>query len=115
MIFCFGSNKDGIHGAGAARFAHKHHGARMGVGEGLTGNSYALPTKGHGITDMTLDQIEVHVVRFLDYAKANPEYDFALTPVGTGLAGHAKRDIWAMLEKHGLPRNVYLTSTWVTE
>ena len=115
MIFVFGSNLDGIHGAGAARFAHEHHGAKMGVGEGLTGNSYALPTKGHGITDMTLAQIEWHMVRFLNVARANLELTFPLTPVGTGLAGHAKRDIWAMLEKHGLPRNVYLTSTWVTE
>ena len=115
MIFVFGSNLDGIHGAGAARFARLHHGAVMGIGEGVMGNSYALPTKGHGITYMTLAQIEPHIVRFLDFAKANPAMTFALTPVGTGLAGHAKRDIWALLEKHGLPRNVYLTSTWVTE
>ena len=115
MIFVFGSNLDGIHGAGAARFAHQHHGAEMGVGEGITGNSYALPTKGHRFSDMTLAQIEVHVARFLDFSKSRPDLIFALTPVGTGLAGHAKRDIWVMLEKHGLPKNIYLTSTWVTE
>lgn len=115
MIFVFGSNLDGIHGGGAARFAHQHKRAEWGVGEGLTGNSYALPTKGHGITDMTLTQIETYIARFLDFARNNPGLQFELTPVGTGLAGHSKRDIWAMLEKHGLPRNVWLTSTWVTE
>ena len=115
MIFVFGSNLDGIHGAGAALYARRKYGAALGVGEGRTGDGYALPTKGHGITDMTLAQIEVHVARFLDHARANHDTAFALTPVGCGLAGHAKRDIWAMLEKHGLPRNVYLTSTWVTE
>ena len=115
MIFVFGSNLDGIHGAGAALYARRKCGAEMGVGEGMTGNSYALPTKGHGITDMTLKQIEVYVARFLDFARNNHDLTFALTPVGTGLAGHAKRDIWAMLEKHKLPRNVFLTSTWVTE
>lgn len=64
---------------------------------------------------MTLAQIAPYIERFLDYAKANPHRDFALTPIGTGLAGHAKRDIWAILERYGVPRNVYLTSTWVTE
>lgn len=115
MIFVFGSNRDGVHGAGAAAYAHKHHGAVWGVGEGLTGNSYAIPTKGYGIADMTLAEIEAHVAAFLWFAKHSGNLTFALTPVGTGLAGYAKRDIWAMLEKHGLPSNVYLTSTWVTE
>ena len=115
MIFVFGSNLDGIHGAGAAKYARFHHGAKMGVGEGLTGNAYALPTVGHDLARMTLAEIEPHIVRFLEFAKAEPEYTFALTPVGCGLAGHTKPEIWALLEKHGLPRNVYLTSTWVTE
>jgi hypothetical protein len=115
MIFVFGSNLDGIHGSGAARYAAQWHGAVCGQGEGHRGNSYALPTKGHGITDMTLDHITPYIERFLDYDKSNPRMTFALTPVGTGLDGHTKRDMWAILEKHGVPRNVYLTSTWVTE
>ena len=44
-IFVFGSNPTGIHGAGAAKVAREQFGAKAGVGEGLTGNSYALPTK----------------------------------------------------------------------
>lgn len=44
-IFVFGSNPEGRHGAGAARVAREQFGAVYGVGEGLTGNSYALPTK----------------------------------------------------------------------
>ena len=44
-IFVFGSNPKGIHGAGAAKVAMEQFGAKYGVGEGLTGNSYALPTK----------------------------------------------------------------------
>ena len=45
MIFVFGSNLRGIHGKGAALHAKQKHGAVQGVGEGLRGNSYALPTK----------------------------------------------------------------------
>ena len=46
MIFVFGSNKSGIHGAGAAKYALEHKGAQWGIGEGIVGESYALPTKG---------------------------------------------------------------------
>jgi hypothetical protein len=115
MIFVFGSNLDGVHGAGAAKYARLYRGAQMGVGEGMTGDSYALPTVGHNLARMSLAEIEPNVVRFLDFARQEHDRIFALTPVGCGLAGHAKPDIWAMLSRHGLPRNVYLTSTWVTE
>jgi len=115
MIFVFGSNLDGIHGAGAAKYARQHHGAQLGVGEGLTGNSYALPTVGHNFRRMGLGEIEDHIIRFCQFARQRNDLTFALTPVGCGLAGHPKSEIWAMLERHGLPRNVYLTSTWVTE
>lgn len=44
-IFVFGSNPGGVHGAGAAKTARDMFGAQKGVGEGMTGNAYALPTK----------------------------------------------------------------------
>lgn len=44
-IFVFGSNPEGRHGAGAAKTAKEKFGAIYGQGEGLQGNSYALPTK----------------------------------------------------------------------
>jgi len=40
MIFVFGSNRSGIHGAGAAAYAHKNLGAEWGVGEGPTDESH---------------------------------------------------------------------------
>ena len=44
-IFVFGSNPEGIHGAGAAATAKAKFGAIQGQGEGMQGNAYALPTK----------------------------------------------------------------------
>lgn len=44
-IFVFGSNLAGGHGAGAAKAAREHYGARYGVGSGRTGRAYAIPTK----------------------------------------------------------------------
>ena len=44
-IFVFGSNPEGRHGAGSAKVAKEKFGAVYGIGEGLQGHSYALPTK----------------------------------------------------------------------
>lgn len=44
-IFVFGSNLAGRHGKGAALIARQRFGAVYGVGEGFTGNAYAIPTK----------------------------------------------------------------------
>ena len=44
-IFVFGSNPEGIHGAGAAATAKSKFGAIQGQGEGIQGSAYALPTK----------------------------------------------------------------------
>lgn len=115
MIFVFGSNRSGIHGAGAAAYAHEFYGAEWGVGEGLTGSSYALPTKGYKVECLPWSQVHEAIGRFVDYAKSRPDLKFALTPVGTGLAGHSKKDVWESLQHFGLPSNVYLTSTWVTD
>lgn len=44
QIFVFGSNRFGHHAGGAARWALDHFGAEWGNGEGLQGQSYAIPT-----------------------------------------------------------------------
>jgi hypothetical protein len=114
MIFVFGSNLAGIHGAGAARYAYEKLGAEWGVGRGLTGSCYALPTKNEDIWSMPWPWVKENIREFVQYAKDNPFLLFALTPVGTGLAGHSKRDVWEALQEFGIPDNVYLTSSWVT-
>jgi len=86
-IFVFGSNLQGIHGAGAAKFARDHYGAHPGVGEGLTGEAYALPTKHTPSKGMSLTEIHGSLHRFAKFAKSHPETDFLLTAVGCGLAG----------------------------
>lgn len=106
-IFVFGSNLAGRHGKGAALYARQHHGAVYGVGEGRMGNSYALPTKDHFLRTLPLDYIERHSVHnFLAVARAHPELDFQLTPVGCGLAGYTPTEIAPMFRK--APENVML-------
>jgi hypothetical protein len=110
-IFVFGSNLSGIHGKGAAKLARRW-GAKLGQGEGLAGNTYALPTVKAKITGpLSLTQIKDHVDKFLECAAANPELDFLVTEVGCGLACHKVEEI-APLFKSGaeLPNLVFPTS-----
>lgn len=92
-IFVFGSNRSGIHGAGAARYAHKFLGAEWGVGEGLTGDSYALPTKGWEINFIPLSEVQDSINVFIQTAKKNPEKEFQVTRVGCGLGGFSDAGI----------------------
>lgn len=105
-IFVFGSNLRGIHGAGAARHAADHYGAQRGVGEGLAGDSYALPTCHAPGDPMSLSEIDGHADRFAHFAYQHPELDFLLTAVGCGIAGHKPADIMALFSR--LPDNVYV-------
>lgn len=115
MIFVFGSNKAGRHGKGAALYAARAYGAEYGVGEGRTGQAYAIPTKGVNLEPLPFSEIDAAIVRFLQYARERHSAMFLLTPVGTGLAGHSKRDVWAVLAREGLPSNVVLAHTWVSD
>jgi len=92
-IFVFGSNLLGVHGAGAALLAYTEFGAAWGVGVGLTGNSYALPTKDRFIETLPLDVIRDYIFEFIAFARDNPHLHFLVTSVGCGLAGYTPRDI----------------------
>jgi hypothetical protein len=104
MIFVFGSNLAGIHGAGAARAATDYYGAEMGVGFGPTGNSYAIPTKDMKIKTLPLEEIQPYIEGFVKMTERLHEEDrmingdrinplFFVTRVGCGLAGYRDRDI----------------------
>ena len=114
-VFVFGSNLSGRHGAGAALDAVRFYGAEYGVGEGRTGQAYALPTKDRQLKTLPLRDIEFYIRRFFEYAKHNVDEVFVLTPVGTGLAGYYHQQIWDLIQRNNMPENVVLSSTWVTD
>ena len=105
-IFVFGSNAQGVHGAGAARYARMYYGAELGVGEGLTGEAYALPTKHTQYKTMSLQEVQLAMQRFALFAKEHPEMDFLLTSVGCGLAGFTPEQIGKIMPR--LSDNVYI-------
>jgi len=89
-IFVFGSNLSGIHGKGAAKTARRW-GAKIGEGEGLFGQTYALPTVKENIFDgsLSLYDIQYHIGNFAGCVLENPHLEFLLTEVGCGLAGYS--------------------------
>lgn len=87
-IFVFGSNLAGMHAGGTARFAYNKFGAIWGQGEGLQGQSYAIPTMQGGV-----ETIAPYVDTFIAFAQAHPELHFLVTPVGCGIAGFNEQEI----------------------
>jgi hypothetical protein len=113
MIFVFGSNLAGRHGKGAALFAKLNYGAEYGVGEGLTGNAYAIPTKDKNLRPRTLREVALSVEQFLEYAFNHPDEMFLVTPIGTGLAGFTKREIANIFQTRELPSNIVFSMEWM--
>ncbi len=110
MIFVFGSNEAGIHGAGAAKFAYEKHGARFGKGYGHHGNSFAIPTKNMDIHTLDLSMINAYVAGFLAYATGHRKEKFMVTRLGCGLAGYTDAQIAPMFE--GAPTNCIFEERW---
>lgn len=110
MVFVFGSNEAGIHGAGAAAYAHKQEGAVWGKGVGHYGNSYAIPTKDLKIQTLGLRTINVYVMNFIEYARKHPELEFKVTQIGCGLAGLRPKDIAPMFKD--APSNCLFDTDW---
>lgn len=103
-VFVFGSNAQGAHAGGAARFAHERFGAVWGQAEGLQGQSYAIDTmSGLGV-------FEEQAGRFLEFARAHPELRFLMTEVGCGIAGYTPEQVAPFFR--GAPENVVLPESF---
>ena len=93
IIFVFGSNLAGRHGKGAAKIAKDKFGAVYGEGKGLTGQSYAIPTKDKVLKALSLKEINENVLEFSSFVENNSHLSFFITAVGCGLAGYKDEDI----------------------
>ncbi len=109
-VLVFGANLRGVHGRGAALFAHQHRGAVIGQGRGRTGNAYGIPTKDQQLNTLPLPAIRDGVMEFLAHARANPADLFEVTRVGCGLAGYKDAQIAPLFD--GAPANVDLPHMW---
>jgi len=130
MIFVFGSNEGGIHGAGAAKEAYKNRGAQWGVAFGPTGECFAIPTK--SVIQLTtrvmaadgeyrgpvvgptlsLERIGMYIAGFIYYASFHSELDFQVTRLGCGLAGLDDEDVATIFLGENVPDNLYFDLKW---
>lgn len=108
IIFVYGSNYRGAHGAGCALTALKHYGAIYGIGKGLQGRSYGIPTKDYRIRTLPLNAIAEHVNEFIKFTHSN-DYAYYVTPIGTGLAGYTHDAIAPMFKN---ARNCMFPIEW---
>lgn len=109
-IFVFGCRRSGRHYEGAANFAREKFGAIVGQGKGLQGQSYAIPTAGVG-----LGWIRHAVNRFTEFASANPDMKFLVTPIGCGLGLWDYDDIAPLFREASNPPNVSLPEEFWNE
>ena len=126
-IFVFGSNTKGLHLGGAARVAYEKFGAKWGLSEGLSGNTYAIPTmspEGNKVSKRTL---QLSFYNFLKMVQSRKDVKFLLTKIGCGIAGWEIKDIAELLSfeimnfnlnyggfgKHNFPDNLSVPEEFV--
>ena len=112
QVFVFGSNEAGIHGAGAAKLAEEKFGAIRGMGYGLQGKSFGIPTKDTFIRTLPLDKIEFYIYSFLTEAMEYPDTEFLVTKIGCGLAGYSEDQIANLFKGKFIPENVTLPESF---
>ena len=86
-VFVFGSNKVGNHAGGSARTAVEKFGAIMGQGEGMQGQSYAIPTLDENMQRVSIEELTRSVRRFAEYTLHHLDKTFYVTKIGCGIAG----------------------------
>ena len=121
-VFVFGSNPEGRHGAGAAKTAYEKFGAVYGIGEGLQGHSYALPTKdlrvkeNHGYRSISKEQIIENIKSLYQCAKEHPKLNFKVAYRNVekpSLNGYTGIEMIKMFDEAGdIPSNVWFSNEW---
>ena len=107
-IFVFGSNLEGSHDGGAAKLAYNRFGAVWGLGTGIQGRSYAIPTMQGGV-----ETIRPYVDAFIQFAKQNTTLTFLVTRIGCGIAGFRDEEIAPLFEDALDLENVILPKEFV--
>lgn len=122
IIFVFGSNPEGRHGAGAAKIARLHFGAIYGQGEGLQGHAYALPTKdlrvteNRGFRSIPPAKIKDNIRKLYLCARQHPDKLFCIAYRNTferSLNGYTGFEMIQMFIDAGpIPDNIIISQNW---
>ncbi len=110
QIFVFGSNLSGNHVGGAAKQALERFGAKMGIGEGITGQCYAFPTLDENLEKRSRKKLKLAKARLYRCCLNNSDEEFLLTKVGCGIAGYEEGYIINLFKNS--PRNLIKPKGW---
>lgn len=99
-VFVFWSNEAWRHWKWAALTAKQYFWAQYGVWNGLTWESYAIPTKDAKIASLWLNSIDKYIEEFSLFVKNNPDKNFLVTKVGCWLAWNSEKEIAELFSKH---------------
>ncbi len=98
-IIVVGTNLNGWHGGGAAAQAEKDFGLKFGFSEGLCGQTYAFPTLDKEMNKVSMSDLISSRNKLYEVAGNNKDYNFLLTPVGTGIASFDIKVIKRLFKK----------------
>lgn len=110
-IFVFGSNPQGVHGAGAAWVAKTRFGAKAGQGAGLMGKSYGIITKDLSKKkhpSISTSKIKLQIKSLYIHAQLRPNQDFyiAYSADGNYLSGFTPQQMANMFSSYVIPDNI---------
>lgn len=108
QIFVFGTDLKGSQKYGAAGIAKRLFGAQEGISDGLSGRSYAIPTKGN-----SYEGLYKAIERFIEFAKENADKNFLVTPIGCGHAGFSVNIVAPLFVKALDCNNIYLPISFI--
>ena len=108
-VFVFGTDTEGHHNSAAAKTAVLSFGASIGKGEGMSGQSYAIPVHKHRVEKM-YDAVQ----RFIAFAKKNTNLKFFVLPIGCGKAGMNTLTVAAMFWKAIDVNNIFLPQSFIS-
>lgn len=111
QIMVFGSNTEGIHGAGAALWALKNAGAIWGQSKGLQGQAYGIITKNLNAKkhpSISIAYILLQLESLQVYAKLASEKEFliAYSGYGVNLNGYTPKQMANMFSQIEWPENI---------
>ena len=111
QVFVFGSNLNGNHAGGAAKYAADNFGAFEGVGEGITGQSYAFPTLDTKMKKVSKKALIASKELLYKTAEENKDKQFLVTKVGCGIAGFSEDEMKKVFSGDK-PSNIILPAGW---
>jgi hypothetical protein len=110
-VFVFGSNFTGNYETGYGAFAASFHGAVAGKGNGMQGNSYAIPTHDSELQLLPLEVITNYINGFLVHAANHKQTIFQINRIGCSNAGYKDEQIAPLFKKVGA--NCRLPGLWL--